>query len=980
MSDGARRKGPAATASGGSDVVDEPLVTMDPDLARVLQSDDVSRARVEAVVFGPVSDVLRNHLVTEAYVDLSNAMARLLGPDDANWCTLAVWPSFTVGETIRAGRYTGFKKLAALLPLPDAVRTWLRESAERDLPYSKGLVNRSLAAGNRGVFYEVGLAWVDFIETFEHDPGRLDAWLDFESFGQRVMTLPLPPGRVWPQGRREQLRDGFAAYLEALQTDDRDRRAQLVLLGNLRIGDHEQRRLQGWLDLAATSYIRPVTGLVARLPFTDGLVEAVERGWNNVLTRRVYVVQMADERLPVGEPVPPHATAGGRLFPPPLATLDPDVAQEFERLDRASPGWDGAEYWTDIDNRMAYIANLFRARQRAGLVGINPFSPAELASLEDQVEAAGRPRTGTPEANLLFTDVTTDVPRPWGTEVDARFRASLDAARGRCDQPADQVVEDFYATSDRPREQAFYTDVMAAAVTSRAEGSGGLATFLASGPELPPWADREQIERAQRFYAGFRSAAHLGLFYGAMPLSYAASHGCQVLGLLSTLNPTTDRDTGDTIRRFWESTRFVEDVFTTPFWEPGSDGYASISGVRLFHAAVRHTIEADSVHITHRPPDADGRVWNPAWGRPINQEDLLAGTLDWAVATIHVMDRFAVPLDPEDARAYLHTWLVVGSMLGVDPELLTSPADPERPLTLEEAQYAAATMLYRQLAPTTAGRRLMDGLLALVDEWFPGPTRRLPRAMMHTALSEDIARILGLPPAGWPERAFAWFCGHGRRWRRNRAYAFMARRVVRLVGEAWLRWWEREYREVPPYRRGGLEAVRLRMPVAVRLSIELQGGVGDLPDRLAEVDEVRVGLVRTGGAPTSPAGDVVLFDHEPGAPSGDLPADPADDGPVDRARLTRGPADEAPVAAAAAPTTPTPVPSGPAPTNTYEIEVSSDLAPSLGETLRRMRDGVDRLEGVQQARLYIDDRPVSLGDLSDAEIDALVRRLLEADR
>ena len=68
----------------------------------ILTDRNVSGARVKAIVFVPMGDALRNHLVTLAYVDMGKEMAELLGPDDANWTCLAVWPSFTVGETIRA--------------------------------------------------------------------------------------------------------------------------------------------------------------------------------------------------------------------------------------------------------------------------------------------------------------------------------------------------------------------------------------------------------------------------------------------------------------------------------------------------------------------------------------------------------------------------------------------------------------------------------------------------------------------------------------------------------------------------------------------------------------------------------------------------------------------------------------------------------------------------------------------------------------
>ncbi len=81
-----------------------------------LSSGEVTRARVEAIAYSPMSDTLRNHLVTLAYVDLSDAMAEVLGREDANWCSLAVWPSLTVGATIRSGPASRSKLMLAKLP------------------------------------------------------------------------------------------------------------------------------------------------------------------------------------------------------------------------------------------------------------------------------------------------------------------------------------------------------------------------------------------------------------------------------------------------------------------------------------------------------------------------------------------------------------------------------------------------------------------------------------------------------------------------------------------------------------------------------------------------------------------------------------------------------------------------------------------------------------------------------------------------
>src|SRR3954469_16635953 len=43
----------------------------------------------------------RNLLITQSYHDLSTELARVLGPENVNWCTFATWASRTAGRFVR---------------------------------------------------------------------------------------------------------------------------------------------------------------------------------------------------------------------------------------------------------------------------------------------------------------------------------------------------------------------------------------------------------------------------------------------------------------------------------------------------------------------------------------------------------------------------------------------------------------------------------------------------------------------------------------------------------------------------------------------------------------------------------------------------------------------------------------------------------------------------------------------------------------
>ena len=103
---------------------------------------------------------------------------------------------------------------------------------------------------------------------------------EFTKFCERVDRVPSPPGKLWPDGDRQQLKKGFAAYLEAMGTADPKVKAELILLGNLCMGDHEQRRLQGWLDLSMLNPVRVMTKPIRNVG-SGRFIGTVERGWSH---------------------------------------------------------------------------------------------------------------------------------------------------------------------------------------------------------------------------------------------------------------------------------------------------------------------------------------------------------------------------------------------------------------------------------------------------------------------------------------------------------------------------------------------------------------------------------------------------------------------------------------------------------------------------------------------------------------------------
>lgn len=143
--------------------------------------------RVSWIVDRDDNPALRNLLITQCYHDLSAEVARVVGPQDVNWCTFATWASKTAGRFIRNEE------------VPQLFRTSLtnsptfRESARRASESVKqaheatrldegsllgvaeevvGDVSGQITAGNLKVFSELAPVFASFIHLF--DAGSLD--------------------------------------------------------------------------------------------------------------------------------------------------------------------------------------------------------------------------------------------------------------------------------------------------------------------------------------------------------------------------------------------------------------------------------------------------------------------------------------------------------------------------------------------------------------------------------------------------------------------------------------------------------------------------------------------------------------------------------------------------------------------------------------------------------------------------------------
>jgi hypothetical protein len=303
--------------------------------------------------------VIRNLQITECYSRLAAAVAD--GRPGANWCTFATWASRQAGGTIRGEDMLALlqrelgRDAELLHPFASLWRALVRHGLfNRTSRFGRALwslhtpfdafelASDAVARGNRKVFAEIGLEFARYLA------------LDFDAF---MAGLQDP-----------ELRQAFTHLEQGRASGE----AGLVVLANLEIGLHEQTRLQPEIREALDAALAPEQSLLKRI-LGWPLQRQLTKLSREVITESLMVLSVPGAVLMLGRnldrPMPPVANA--------------DLEALLARYEPVPPAPDdcGARDWSELDQRMHYIAHLFRAyHDDAGLTA-PPFTPAQVERL-----------------------------------------------------------------------------------------------------------------------------------------------------------------------------------------------------------------------------------------------------------------------------------------------------------------------------------------------------------------------------------------------------------------------------------------------------------------------------------------------------------------------------------------------------------------------------------------------------------------------
>ncbi|MEX2646891.1 MAG: hypothetical protein WD249_11585 [Gaiellaceae bacterium] len=257
-----------------------------------------------------------------------------------------------------------------------------------------------MVRGNLRVFEEIGLEFARYLHECAADaePGG-------PAF--RRFLDGLRPGE--PPDGQEYLRRAFARYERARVERDPNRRVELAVLANLEIGLHEQARLQPEIrealdapyatheDLgrralealfpsaACWGPARRRTGAAAAWLVAAGTQRAASGVAREAISDCLMVLSLPDRVLALGTHL---------ADPYPEVLLEPGLAELTELLARfepVPPARDdcGARDWSDFDQRMHYIAHLFRAFHLREELSRPPFTAEQVASINRGVVPDG---------------------------------------------------------------------------------------------------------------------------------------------------------------------------------------------------------------------------------------------------------------------------------------------------------------------------------------------------------------------------------------------------------------------------------------------------------------------------------------------------------------------------------------------------------------------------------------------------------------
>lgn len=240
--------------------------------------------------------------------------------------------------------------------------------------------------------------------------------------------------------------------------------------------------------------------------------------------------------------------------------------------------------------------------------------------------------------------------------------------------------------------------------------------FLTVHEDVP-----ENVLRAGQAFFDEKGDMYLAMlgFY-SLPYCYAFADGAEVL-------VRSKRILSDIGERLGETATFLLDLFKPGAFYEDAAPYLTVAKVRLIHAFSRYFILKYA------------KDWNPDFGIPINQEDLIGTNLSFSLMVLRGLRKLRKSPSIQETESILAYWKWVGHLMGIDTKYW--------PKTSKEAYELEKLIRQRHLKSSDAGKQLINALRAYYKSSIPDPIiARQVDNLLFFFLGKQAASALGLKP------------------------------------------------------------------------------------------------------------------------------------------------------------------------------------------------------------------------------------------
>jgi ER-bound oxygenase mpaB/B'/Rubber oxygenase, catalytic domain len=286
-----------------------------------------------------------------------------------------------------------------------------------------------------------------------------------------------------------------------------------------------------------------------------------------------------------------------------------------------------------------------------------------------------------------------------------------------------------------------------------------LQAYLRTGSQLPAWADRAKVERAEAIFMEEGPLSCTLLFCASLPECYVLPNLADVLHIAGQLESHTEH-------RIRQTAAMIFPVMMRGgLMGDAGNGLAQILKVRLIHATIRHLIlrgnpqtvkqAAPAANVASPPRSMHEALMRHGWeanrqGLPCNQTELAYTLLTFGYVFLKGMRTMGQGLPQGDEEAYLHAWNVMGHVLGIQPERMAHDMESAASSFAQMQAYGRTRLPYPDVRPAL-GQALIQAMAKSIT--IP-VIRNLPVPMTQWLVGAQTSAEIGLfSQASWLTRA-----------------------------------------------------------------------------------------------------------------------------------------------------------------------------------------------------------------------------------